>query len=78
MSRLDGIKAREIGDYWEEPIHLRTDLDFLLAKVQDLREGLKKLEWADIDGIKACRVCERMKYDHHKPDCWLAALLEDK
>jgi hypothetical protein len=46
-----------------------ADVDWLVGKVERLRELLGRLEHAcDVD---ACPVCIGLKPDH-EPDCWLA------
>ena len=59
-------------------------------RIEALTEGLKKLEWIGLDGCyehTKCPGCEQLNpqishssyadpFYGHKPDCWLAALLE--
>lgn len=52
-------------------------------RIEDLREGLKKLEWSW--NLNSCPVCKQgnpkegilaKQFLGHKPDCWLKKLIE--
>ena len=54
------------------------ELERVMAENDRLCEGLKRLEWSQVDGLRYCSQCSSQYSNGHKPYCWLAALLEKK
>ena len=54
------------------------DIIFLLAEVDRLREGLRRLEWCagTLSEEPSCPACGMWMSSGHKADCWLKKLLE--
>ena len=96
ISAVGFAYCKSCGMLWSAWAHaemdrLKQELATEREKVRRLREGLKKLEWCDLDhGNDCCPVCGKWspaENNHtwkdtrnlygHRPDCWLAALLEE-
>jgi hypothetical protein len=55
-------------------IHAPADVDWLVSKVERLRDLLGRLEWGGWVEYRGpqCLACDGLRTDGHEPDCWLA------
>jgi hypothetical protein len=78
-SELDAV-MQSVAKWFDKPTDdnpatRATDArEIALKEIVRLREGLRKLEWAE----GGCPVCMSHYSEGHDHDCWLAKLLEGK